>query len=262
MPELSEYGESALGSALGTEASTQGSYSLHSQGFSSNYTQQESEAGTSQRGREPGEGGRYVGSREWARQQESQISRNTTSTVSENPWGGPGRQESEEGGRFGGGGRHGDPPPYPITQDASRRSMMSHDLSGFSDFDPQPRDGDLGESGGARAAGGTTRGASITAPHLAPSDPQNLAWIGVGTSAAATAAAAADATNAEAAVRSAKQANGRRGGGGGGGDGGKRPKPPGPHGGSGSGGSSRVGDFKEEMDPSGMSAFRASTLEV
>lgn len=123
-------------------------------------------------------------------------------------------------------------PPYPLTNDPSFRSGLSHDLTGFSDFE-----------GPTRALSG-----GITDPHPASSDPHYVARI-AGTGAAA--AAAAEATN-EAARRAKQEDRGASY---------KKPKPPGPH------GSASVmdrGDTKEERagGDDTMSDFHISTLEV
>lgn len=247
----SAFNESSLG-GQGTE------YSLFSQGFSN----LDSEGGG-------GAGDRVVGSREWSRHQvTSQRSPKVHVPSGEHPWAGAAgdedagdrskakaaqaeaaraqqqsyhHQDSEEwaddmvgAGEEGRGGHLHDMPPYPLTNEPSARSGLSHDLSGFSDFDAP-----------ARALSG-----GITDPHPAASDPHHLARI-AGTGAAA--AAAAEATNE--AARRAKQEREAI----------YKPKPPGSH------GSASVmdrGDTKEENlgggdgSTSGMSEFRISTLEV
>ncbi|CAM9540329.1 unnamed protein product, partial [Ectocarpus fasciculatus] len=202
-PEMSEFAESQFmnsefnDSHLGTEYSTYGN---------SEIAGQEGDAG--------GGGSRFVGSREWARQQQSQNSSQFTadregSSVT-GPWSGPGRQTSGWDGaaRDGGGrqhrgrgkyagddGRMHDLPPMPDKKKMpSNHSVLSHDLSGFSDFDPTPKNTyhqrDASESVGSGGSGGAN--GDITAPHPAPSDRIN--W-NRGLTGAAAAAADADARN-------------------------------------------------------------------
>ncbi|CAM9536101.1 unnamed protein product [Ectocarpus sp. 12 AP-2014] len=302
-PEMSEFAESQFmnsefnDSHLGTEYSTYGTSELSGQ---------EGDAG--------GGGSRFVGTTEWARQQRSQNSSQFTADrdggSSAGPWSGPGRQTSgwdkDGGGRqhrgrgkyAGEDGRMHDLPPMPDKkQMPSNHSVLSHDLSGFSDFDPTPKSThrhqrDASESVGSGGSGGAA--GDITAPHPAPSDRIN--W-NRGLTGAAAAAADADARNLarkqqqerEAAAadlaqkRAAKKAELSAGAGGaaaagatvaGGSDssgsGRKKPRPPAAHSGppdprkgEANGAAVRdMGDMKEEGSGSGMSAFRASTLEA
>lgn len=297
---MSEFAESQFmnsefnDSHLGTEYSTYGNSELAGQ---------EGDAG--------GGGSRLVGTREWARQQRSQNSSQFTADSGPGPWSGPGRQTSGlDGGRqqqqqqhrgrgkyAGEDGRMHDLPPMPDKkQMPSNHSVLSHDLSGFSDFDPTPKNThfqrDSGESVGSGGASG-----DITAPHPAPSDRIN--W-NRGLTGAAAAAADADARNLvrkqqrerEAAAEMAQKRAAQKAalsagaggggtadaavasGGGGGSDGSgsdrKKPRPPAAHSGppdprktEANGAAVRdMGDMKEEGSGSGMSAFRANALEV
>lgn len=299
---MSEFAESQFmksefnDSHLGTEYST----------YVTEYSGEEGDAG--------GGGSRFVGTREWARQQRSQNSSQFTADrdggASSGPWSGPGRQTSgwdkDGGGRqhrgrgkyAGEDGRMHDLPPMPDKkQMPSNHSVLSHDLSGFSDFDPTPksthRQRDASESVGSGGSGGGA--GDITAPHPAPSDRIN--W-NRGLTGAAAAAADADARNLarkqqrerEAAAKDSAQKRAAKkgalsaeaggaaataatvaGGPDASGSGRKqKPRPPAAHSGppdprkgEANGAAVRdMGDMKEEGSGSGMSAFRASTLEV
>lgn len=246
-----------------------------------------------------GPGDRMVGTREWARQQRSQNSSQfTAESDRDNPWKTPGRDLSgkdlygkHDWGKERTDGRMHDLPPLTENMMApSSRSIMSHDLSGFSDFDPVPptlRDREYTGSGGGGSGGA---GGDITAPHPAPSDRRN--WKRAGLTEAAALAADADAQNlvrqeqrereaAEVAEkkRAAKRAGKKAavldttaavataGGEGGrpvagkdGSDGGTK-RPPGAR--AGGAAVRDTGDMKEEDgSQGGMSEFRASTLAV
>ncbi|CAN0418282.1 unnamed protein product, partial [Laminaria digitata] len=239
-----------------------------------------------------GGGDRFVGTREWAQQQESGKSWISRTETAEDPWAGSGRQDDNDDGYGGGGGRgkggaaaaavgggghdpnapmH-DLPPYPAgqmlleqqqQQQASQRSIMSHDLSGFSDYDPKP--GNL-----KHGSGGDGGEDGISAPHAAASaNHYGGAW-GAGRAGLVGAAAAAEAADAN--NKAAKSAKLER----------KRArqqqqleeeealraqgmKPPFTDGsakhGRGGKGSRDRGETKEEMEAGSMSEFRASTVE-
>lgn len=255
-------------------------------------------------GEDGGFGGeRSVGTREWARQQQSQRSSQfTAESDRDNPWKATGRDMSGKDLSSGGaaaaaagpgrggvfpaedGRMHDLPPLAQNMKPPSSRSVLSHDLSGFSDFDPVPptrRDRDYaGSSGSGSGSGGGVAG-DITAPHPAPSDRRN--WKRAGLTEAAALAAEADAQNlvrqeqrereaAEAADKKKRAAKksaalqataaapeaGTVPGNDGNGGGAKRPP------GARAGGATvrDVGDTKEEDRSQGMSEFRASSLAV
>lgn len=137
------------------QTSPTGSYSMHSRGFSQEDAYEA----------DGGRGLRFVGTREWSRHhQESSSTLTGTGSVdpSHGLWSGPGRDLSRErererdrdrdrdyepGRRASGGRRYldlegsemyvddEDFAPYPFTQEASLRSGLSHDLTGFSEYD-------------------------------------------------------------------------------------------------------------------------------
>eukprot|EP00903_Cladosiphon_okamuranus_P009160 g8753.t1 len=165
---------------------------------------------------------RLVGTREWSRHQ--QQSQNSSQFTIERgggdddgvPWAGPGREDSgrdyskqdrrrrrggghgsrgpgRAGGFVGEDGRMHDLPPLPEKAKApSNHSVLSHDLSGFSDFDAVSRPTHHARDYSGSGSGGS--GGDITAPHPAPSDRKY--WNRGLTGAAAAAAADADARNA------------------------------------------------------------------
>lgn len=140
---------------------------MYSRGFSN----EESEI-SARMGGGAGGSSRYVGTREWSKAQQHSSSRLTAaSTEDGSPWSGPGRDLDNEkptthghnhhtggGGGISGGRGAGrmaaaagyagheveeEFQPYPLGQDASKRSCLSHDLSGFSDYDAPQKASDL-----------------------------------------------------------------------------------------------------------------------
>lgn len=167
-----ELGESASGGDQPqVPSSPAGTYSMYSRGFS---------LGEGSDGYyDDGRGNRYVGTREWGRNQQQESSARMTESAGgdgdeENTW--TGYADEASGIRRGGGeGRAQDPvagelPPFPYQHENSSRSFMSHDLSGFSDFDPIPKGSghrEMPRDGGASAPplviAGTGAGAAAAA---------------------------------------------------------------------------------------------------
>lgn len=269
-PENSVYNESALGtaydeSALGTE------YSIYS-GDTNTNTNTNSFRGN---------GDRFIGTTEWARQQESQRSRfteDTNDSSDADPWAGPGRPEDElyaradsrdydsHGRRRQAGGRaplH-DLPQVPF-KEASFKSGLSQDMNGFPELEAHAAD--------KNSRYQTAEERDITAPHPSASSNahhfRNLSGTG------AAAAAAADAANAaaerEKEKRRLEKANAARareeskkGPTSGSAKSTRRPKPPMPHG---SASVRDTGETKEEAaagqgSSAGGSAFHDSAIEV
>lgn len=277
MPEMSEFSHSEF---MNSEFNTS-----H---MGTEYSMYESSALAEEEGGEAG--GRAVGTGEWTRHQQSQNSSQFTSeTDRDNPWKNSGRDLSgrdlpgERGvvaaagqGRVGAftgddGRLHDLPPLGGKVLAPSSHSVLSHDLSGFSDFDSVPSKYNRDDSG------------DITAPHPAPSDRRN--WKRAGLTEAAALAADADAQNLvrqkqrereaaeaaaekkRAALRTERKAAATAGVGvvpgpdGSGGSGGSAKRPPGAR--AGGAAVRDTGDMKDEDESQGgMSEFRASTLEV